>query len=184
MKFIGKLNLMAIIGVCLGSHLSAQDAAPEATEHHKILAQEAGEWTGEMKVFANGPDADPMVVPVTEKNVMMDTGLWLISDFAAGPFKGHGQFGYDPTKKKYVGTWIDNQTMSLAVMEGTHDEKTGETTYLSKMMNPISGKVEPTKSVGKMLDENSKQFVMYMKASTGDGWSKWMEVSYKRKSTN
>ncbi len=140
-----RLAYFALASLCLIPTAPAQDAAPQPTAEHKMLAQEAGQWMGEMKMFINGPDADPVVMPCSEKNVMMDTGLWLISEFESGPFKGHGQFGYDPEKKKFVGSWIDNQTSSLGIMEGTHDAKTNETTYLSKMMNPATGKMEPSK---------------------------------------
>lgn len=169
-----------LVVLCACDRLTAQEAAPEPTEQHQLLAAEAGEWTGEMKVFMAGPDADPVVMPAKETNVMMDTGLWLISEFESGPFKGRGQFGYDPAKKKFVGTWIDNQTMALGIMEGTYDSKTGELTYLSEMLNPASGKMEPTKSVGKFVDKDTRQFVMYMQAPDGKGWNRWMEIHYRR----
>ena len=181
MAALYRLACFAVATLCFTPIVPAQDAAPEPTAEHEMLALEAGQWTGEMKMFINGPDADPIVMPCAESNVMMDTGLWLISQFEAGPFKGHGQFGYDPARKKFVGSWIDNQTPSLGIMEGTHDAATGETTYLSKMMNPATGKMEPSKSVSKMIDKDTRHFVMYMKAATGDGWTKSMEINYKRK---
>ena len=181
MKSFFQSALSAVITVCLCTNLIAQEAAPEPTAQHKLLAREAGEWTGEMKMYMEGPEADPVTMPVIEKNVMMDTGLWLISDFESGPFKGHGQFGYDTGKKKFVGTWIDNQTTSLGIMEGTHDAKSGEMTFMSSMMNPATGKMEPTKTVSRFIDSDNRHFVMFMKAETGDGWSKWMEINYQRK---
>ncbi|MEZ6040943.1 MAG: DUF1579 domain-containing protein [Planctomycetaceae bacterium] len=179
MRSFARSVFFALVTVCAGARLFAQDAAPEPTSQHKLLAKEVGEWTGEMKMYM-APDAPPVTAPVVEKNTLMSNGLWLISEFESGPFQGHGVFGYDPAKKKFVGTWVDNQTMSLGLMEGTHDEKTGELIYLSQAMNPATGKMEPTKTVGKFIDENSKHFTMYMKSSSGDGWNKWMEISYKR----
>ena len=173
--------LTLLMGALCCEQSMAQDGPPQPTPEHKMLSREVGTWEGEMKMYAAGPDADPITMPVLEKNVMQDTGLWLISDFESGPFKGHGVFGYDPAKKKFVGSWIDNHTTALSVMEGTHDEKTGEMTYTSQMLNPATGKVEPTKSVGKFIDNDTREFIMYMKSSTGDGWTKWMSISYKRK---
>ncbi|APZ95133.1 DUF1579 domain-containing protein [Fuerstiella marisgermanici] len=161
--------------------LMAQNAPPEPTEHHKILAREVGTWEGEMKMYTAGPDADPVKVPVVEKNVMMDTGLWLISEFEAGPFKGHGVFGYDPDQEKFVGSWVDNMSTSIGSMKGTHDSKTGETTYFSNAKDPTTGKMGRTKNVGKMLDDDTRSFVMYMQGADGKSWVKWMEISYKRK---
>ncbi len=159
----------------------AQDAAPEPTDEHKLLAREAGTWEGEMKMYMSGPDAEPTTVPVVEKNTMMDTGMWLISEFEAGPFKGHGVFGFDPDQKKYIGSWVDNMSTSMGIMKGTHDSKTDETTYLSTAKNPATGKMAPTKSVGRMMGNDKRQFTMYMQGPDGKSWVKWMEISYKRK---
>ena len=45
-------------------------------------------------------------------------GLWVAStfqgDFGGMTFEGRGQFGYDPAKKKYVGTWIDSMSPASA----------------------------------------------------------------------
>ena len=52
----------------------------------------------------------------------MTGGLWVLSkfegDFGGMKFEGRGQFGYDPIKKKYVGTWIDSMSPTLSVLEG------------------------------------------------------------------
>lgn len=157
----------------------AQDAAPDPLPQHKLLAKEVGKWEGVMKMYVD-PTGEPMEMPVTESNTLLDGGLWVISEFEAGPFKGRGQFGYDPDKKKFVGTWLDNQTMALGILEGTYDEKTGELTYLTKAKNPATGKDTPTKQVGKVVDANNRTFVAYMQNEDGKTWDKWMEISYKR----
>ena len=33
-------------------------------------------------------------------------------------FHGQGQTGYDPNKKKYVGTWVDSISPTIMIMEG------------------------------------------------------------------
>ena len=54
-------------------------------------------------------------------------------------FEGRGQFGYDPAKKKYVGTWIDSMSPTLRVLEGTYDAKTKTLTYKGDGVCPIDG---------------------------------------------
>ncbi len=162
------------------SNCWGQGAAPEPLPQHKMLAREVGQWEGVMKMYAGGPDAPPIEMPVVETNTLMEGGLWVISEFETGPFKGRGQFGYDPEKKKFVGTWIDNQTMALGILEGTHNDTTGETTYLSTVKNPTTGKDVSTKQVGKIVDDNHKSFVAYMQADDGKNWDLWMEISYTR----
>ncbi|MBL8889024.1 MAG: DUF1579 domain-containing protein [Planctomycetaceae bacterium] len=166
--------------VLVGSTCWAQDAAPEPTAQHKILAKEVGQWEGVMKAYMD-PNGPPMEMSVVETNVLLDGGLWLLSEFDAGPFKGRGQFGFDPDKKKFIGTWLDNQTTALSLMEGTYDEKTGELTYLSTVKNPATGADTPTKQISKFVNDNQREFVAYMQNADGKTWDKWMEISYKRK---
>lgn len=172
--------IATMILALVGSTCWAQEAPPEPTAQHKILAKEVGKWEGVMKMYMD-PSSPPMEMPVSETNVLLDGGLWLLSEFEAGPFKGRGQFGYDPDKKKFVGTWLDNQTMSMSIMEGTYDEKTGEFTYHSSMKNPATGADTPTKQVSKFVNENQREFVMYMQNADGKTWDKSMEISYKKK---
>ena len=60
-----------------------------------------------------------------EKNRLLEGGLWIISDYVAElgsmKFEGHGIIGYNPEKKRYVGTWVDNMTPMISPMEGTYD---------------------------------------------------------------
>jgi hypothetical protein len=175
-----KRVLATIVLLLISAPGWAQDAAPEPLPQHKLLAKEVGEWEGVMKMYVS-PDGPPIEMSVTESNKMLDGGLWVISEFEAGPFIGRGHFGYDPDKKKFVGSWLDNQTMSLGILEGSYDEKTGEITYLSNAKSPATGKNVPTKQVGKVIDENHRTFVAYIQNADGKSWDKWMEISYKRK---
>lgn len=172
--------IATMILAMVGSTCWAQGPAPEPTEQHKMLAKEAGEWEGVMKMHCD-PSGPPMETPCTETNVLLDGGLWLLSEFEAGPFKGRGQYGYDPDKKKFVGTWVDNQSSALFLMEGTYDETTGELTYLSTMKNPATGADTPTKLVAKFINDDQKQFAIYMQNADGENWDKTMGISYTRK---
>ena len=87
-------------------------------------------------------------------------------------FVGHGQMGYDPAKKKFIGTWVDSMSTSLAQMDGTYDEATKELTMVMTMADPATGKDTKAKTVSKYMDDNTRQFTMYMETpGVGDGWT-------------
>lgn len=177
----GLIGLLAM--ACAATNLQAQFPTPEVTKEHKVLKKDVGVWEGEMKLWM-APDQEPMVSKGTERNRMLG-GFWLLSNYTADlggqEFRGHGQFGYDVKKKKYVGTWVDSMTTSISTMEGTYDEAKDEMTMFMTSIDPESGKEVKAKSVTKYTGKNTRLFTMYMAdPSGGDAWMKSMEISYKR----
>lgn len=170
--------LLALTTLCsLAPQASSQDM-PQPTEAHQRLALDTGTWTGEMKMWMAGPDSPPMVMSIKETNTMMEGGFWSLSEFEAGPFKGKGQFGYDPMKKKYVGTWIDSTTPFLSVMEGDYNDDSHELTMTFDGVDQMTGKMARMKSVTKHVDKNTRKFTMYKQA--GDKWEVSFVMDYKR----
>lgn len=152
-------------------------APPKLTKHHKRIAEDVGKWTGTMKVKMPGA-ADEVEMPIVEENSLIDGGMWLISAFESGPFKGQGQFGYDTNKKKYVGTWVDNQSSHLNIMEGEYDEKSGELVMTFEGRDEMSGQLVDMKSVTTRPSDDKRLFVMYAKRE-GE-WSKMFEIHYSK----
>jgi hypothetical protein len=182
-KVVAMACLLAVAGVAPSAW--AQFPTPEVTKEHKMLKADAGVWDAEMKIWMGGPDAEPTVTKGVERNRMLGD-YWLISDFTTDlggqPFAGHGQNGYDPVKKKFVGTWIDSMSANISTMEGTYDEKSGELTMMMTSIDPTSGQEVKSKSVSKRKGDNTRVFTMYMQAPGGDGtWVKSMEVTYTRR---
>jgi hypothetical protein len=71
-------------------------------------------------------------------------GFWLLEDSrgqseSMGPFLGHGILGYDTTKRKYVGVWVDSMESYMFPYEGTYDETAKTWTYTG-MGKSMSGK--------------------------------------------
>ncbi len=151
--------------------------AQEPTEHHEHLKFDVGKWTGSMTMTVPGSD-EPMTMEVKETNTMVQGGLWLISTFEAGPFVGRGQFGYDPAKKKYVGTWIDNMSPHLNIMQGNLNKDKSEMVMTFTGVNQQTGKPQEMKNVTTRPSDDERKFVMY--AKTGDKWEKSFEINYKR----
>ena len=48
------------------------------------------------------------------------------------PFEGHGVYGYDVKKAKYVATWVDSMSKHIDMMEGTYDEKSKTLTFTGR----------------------------------------------------
>jgi hypothetical protein len=165
----------------------AQEGGPppvKPTAEHRTLRAEVGVWEAEVRMYMGGPDAPPEVSKAVEINRMMPGGLWLLQEFrgefAGQPFFGRGQFGYDPYKKKYVGTWIDTMSPTLMILEGTHDEPTDTSTMIGESVDPASGQPVKMKLVTVYKDDGTRTFTMYMTPPGGGGEMKAMETTYRK----
>jgi hypothetical protein len=157
---------------------------PKPSEQHKELKNEAGTWDAEVSMYMS-PDAQPFKTKAIETNEMFGD-YWLMSkfegDFGGMKFKGHSMLGYDPTKKKFIGTWTDTMSPHLMTMEGEFDESTNTSTMYGTGTSLESGKPEKTKMVTVYENDDQKTFTMYMaKPGADDEWVKHMEIKYKRR---
>ena len=86
-------------------------------EHEAIVAG-AGKWEGTLTMFG---DQEMPPIPV-QQTVEAIGPFWtqtrFTGDFMGMPYVGTGCVGYDPSTKKYVGTWIDNTWSAFGLMEG------------------------------------------------------------------
>jgi hypothetical protein len=175
-----------LIGLCVVASMLGTPAMAQFTKpgpEHKILAADEGTWDATVKSFAAGPDAEPTVSKGTEVNTVLPGGLWVLSkfegDFDGVKFEGRGQFGYDPLKKKYVGTWIDSLMPNLMVLEGSYDAKAKTMTFVGEAIEPNSKTPYTQKMVTTMKDDGTRLFTLYMKFDKGD--VKFMEIEYKKR---
>jgi hypothetical protein len=162
-----------------------QFPAPEASPEHKVLQQDVGVWDAHMKLWIQGPDAEPMASKGVERTRAMGA-MWVVSDyegdFGGEKFFGHGQLGFDPEKKKYTGTWIDTMSPFLISMEGTYDAAKREMTVLATGLDPATRQETKSKMVTRYVDKDTRHFTMFMETpGQGDGWTKSMEVTYRRR---
>lgn len=120
------LSNVSLILFLLAGSLSAQEMPefPKPTKEHEWLQQFVGEWKSNSKCEA-GPDMPAMECSGKISSRMLG-GFWVInemtSDLPGMSMMGIQKIGYDPTKKKYVGTWVDSMTSHLWIYEGTVDE--------------------------------------------------------------
>jgi len=110
--------------------------------------------------------------------------MWLVSRFegeAAGmPFVGVGTSGYDPEKKKYVGTWVDTMTPHLMITEAEYDEEKKPLTGTAEGRDPHTKKPYTAKIVARYVDDDTRVFEMHMPGEDGKEF-KMMEITYKRR---
>jgi hypothetical protein len=183
---------LTVLGLCLGATVlagaaTAQEPPPGAKPRpeHKVLAADEGTWDATVKTFVGGPDAEPLVSRGTEVNEVMPGGLWLLSkfegDFGGMKFMGRGQYGYDPVKKKYVGTWIDSMSTILSVLEGEYDAGAKTMTYVGEGYDPDHKAKFTQKMVTKAKDEGTRVFTLYMKFAGQPAEVKFMEITYTKR---
>lgn len=176
------------IGVLLltayrGALAQEQEWMVKPTEEHKLLQKDVGTWDAVIKVWP-GEGAQPMESQGTEKNELLPGGLWLVSRFEGKigdmPFTGVGTFGYDPTEKKYIGTWVDTMSPYPLTTKGDYDAATKTSTAIGEGRDGMTGKMMKTKMTTRFIDDNDRVFEMYAMGEDGTT-QKMMEISYKRR---
>jgi len=142
------------------------DPTPSAVSpEHQVLAKDVGTWDAEIEI--RFPGAPVQRTTGVSENRIACGGRWLIAEFrtASGDFEGHGVFGYDPQKQRYVGTWVDTMRAFLAPMEGTWDAAARTMTFTAEAVFPHGPMRwrETTESV----DDDTRIFRTFMPGPDG-----------------
>jgi hypothetical protein len=158
----------------------AQDPPlPKPGPEHELLKKDVGTWDATVEMMS--PPGPPS--KGTETNVLGPGGMWLISDFKSemmgAPFQGHGVTGWDPAKRKYVGTWVDSMSTSISLSEGTYDPATKTSTGTIEGPGP-DGKPMKMKAVTHYRDDDTRVFTMYNTGADGKE-APSMRITYKRR---
>lgn len=97
---------------------------PEPQKEHEWLKRLVGEWTFEGEATM-GPDKPPSIFKGVER-VRSLGGLWFLCE-GDGDMPGGGiaktlmTLGYDPQKKRFVGTFIGSMMTNLWIYDGALD---------------------------------------------------------------
>ncbi len=189
-------GMMTVAGLVMVGSAGAQEkkefAPPEGTEmafpkpgpEHEVLKRDAGVWDATVESTME-PGGTPTVSKAVETNTLLGDGLWLIQDFKGefmgSPFEGHSVTGYDASKGKYVGTWVDSMAPGLTTMEGTYDPETR--TMTSWMEGPCpTGIVMKMRSTCESKDSDTRVFTMFSPVGQGEEFP-MMKITYKRRSS-
>jgi len=156
-----------------------QDMTPKTQEHEHVLAG-VGEFEGTLTMFIPGMP-EPMKVPCSE--VVTAVGeLWTTSRFETTfmgmPFTGASTYGFDPNKKKYVGTWIDSTSTSLTTMEGVYNEELKAVVMEYEAFDPPSGKSKKMRSEMALTEDGYS--MTFFDMDSGDA-VKQMHMAVRRK---
>ena len=182
---------MLVLAAGLGARASAKEPDPAAMiaayekaaapgEPHKTLQRMVGKWEVEMKSWmAPGQPPSESKGSAEVKPILGDrfVEMKLSTTFMNKPFDGVGVTGYDNTKKKYVGTWMDSMSTGILRSEGTADP-TGKVITASLVgSDPLTGKESHTRIV-ETWDSGDKKFVEEFYEKKGGKEVKTMEVTY------
>jgi hypothetical protein len=102
-----------------------------------VLKLEEGVWDAAIEF----PPAKPGVAPTHASGVQTNTFVtgkrWIRNDFEVdAKYGGHGTWGYDPKKQRYVGIWVDSNTDYIRLDEGVWDAASKTMTWTSELRQP------------------------------------------------
>lgn len=170
----------------MASAASVTAQMPTASKEHKILKMEEGDWDAEITLWMGptGPMEEPAKSTGRESNRMIGE-FWVVSDYSGDfggmPFTGHGQFGYDVGKGKYVGTWIDSFSPSATTMVGSYDAESKTMSYETTGMG-MDGNPSKGKNVVVYEGKDKRTMTMYMTMPGEEEMAKVMQIVYTRSS--
>lgn len=137
---------------------------------HKVLDLRLGKWNVDVKMFEPGTAAPQTSKGTSEVKWIMDgrfveetvNGEWM-----GQPFSGRGATGYDNLRKKYVGSWIDNMSTGVMVVEGAYEAATKTFTYTGECPDVMAGKYTRSRSTEKMVDADHWTMQMFKPGPDG-----------------
>ncbi len=179
LKRLLAVGLVIVVG--LHSKASAQDM-PTASEEHRIVMQDVGEWTIKGKMLM----PEGLQEFQGEESVAAIGEFWTVSNYSSdmfGGLKGSSTIGFDPIANEFVGTWVDSFQPTATHMKGTYDKETKTMTYATTGIG-MDGNPMPGKIVIQYKDKDSHTFKMMHKDPTGqtEQMVLTMEMVYTRKS--
>ena len=158
----------------------------EPQKEHLWLHKLLGEWTSEMAM------PDDMQQKSTGTEVVRKLGdLWVLAE-GRGEMPGGGMahmlmtLGYDPRKKRYVGTWVGSMMTWMWIYEGSLDATQKVLTLSSEgpQFTPegqvVEGKVAKYRDVIEFKNDNHRVLTSHVLGDDGK-WNQFMEAHYRRK---
>lgn len=121
-----QLILLTLFALVLGGRAAAQEMPefPKPTDEHKWLDQFVGNWESTAK-SEEGPGVPAMTCEGTIKSRMLG-GFFVVNEIKTKvegmEIEAVQTIGYDPKKKKYIGTYTDSMMSHMWIYEGTVDE--------------------------------------------------------------
>ena len=177
-----RLNSLVLLLALLSVGVAQSDAqGPPPSKEHELLKRDLGSWKAELKMWM-APGEEPQGFAAEEINSSIGE-YWVVSnfkgDFGGFDFKGHGVFGYDAQKKKFVGSWVDSSNPNAMHMIGTYDKESDTLTYETKGVGP-TGEPVVGKATTVYKKDGTRVYTMYQKMGESDEMTKVMEITYSK----
>jgi len=156
----------------------------EPQEEHKWLHKLVGDWTYESECVM-GPDQPPSKFQGTER-VRSLGDLWTLGE-GQGEMPDGGvatmlmTLGYDPQRKRFVGTWIGSMMSHLWVYDGELDaNKKVLSLHAEGPSMAGEGKMAKYKDVIEIKDDDHRTLSSHLLGDDGK-WNQFMTAHYRRK---
>jgi len=177
MKLLTATVSLFVLATCLAADLP-KPAEPQ--KEHTWLKQLSGEWVTDSECVME-PGKPPMKCQFNETTKLLGN-LWSVAEFKCDmdgtPFAGQMTLGYDPAKKKFIGTWVCSMEPNMFTYEGTLDGNT--LTLNTEGPNPATGKMTKMRDVIEVKSADEKVTKSYMQGDDGK-WVSFVTMSAKRK---
>ncbi len=176
------LTVALALAVSASAHAQVPDM-PKPTKAHELLGQFAGEWEVTSECAAL-PGQEPIKAKGTESAKLVG-GFWLVANgeasMAGMDMKSVLTMGYDPAKKKYVGTFLCSMDSTLWTYQGTMDDSGKKLTLETEGPTPFDpAKKVKYREILELKDPDHKVFTSYMIQDDGS-LMKFTTMDYKRK---
>lgn len=130
--------LMLCTLILLTTSQPAAHAAPAPRDAaYAVMKLEEGVWDAAIEFPPAKPGDAPTKAHGVQTNTFVTGERWIRNDFAVdAKYGGHGTWGYDPKKGRYVGIWVDSNQDYIRLDEGTFDADTQTMTWTSELRQP------------------------------------------------
>ena len=158
--------------------------AAEPQKEHRWLQKLVGEWTHEAEA-SMGPGKPPEKCVGTE-SVRSLGGLWILAE-GQGEMPGGGlattivTLGYDPQKKRFVGTFVASMMTYLWVYDGELDAAERVLTLNAEGPDfTVEGKMAKYRDVIEFKTDDHRVLTSHALGDDGN-WHEFMRADYRRK---
>ena len=174
-----KSTITCVLLLMLSSFVTAQDYPMKPNDEHSRLMATVGVWDAEISMAT--PDGNTASTGV--ENVKKLGELWTVADFEyefmGVPVQGHGTMGYDPAKKKYIGTWVESGSPFISTLEGEYDEEKNAIVYKMQGKDPEGNDAE-YRIITAAQDDTHRSFELHAKIGE-DEYMKVLTINYTKR---
>lgn len=156
----------------------------EPQKEHGWLERLVGEWAYEAEAVM-APGQPPVKSEGTE-SVRSLGGRWVVGEGrgecpGGGPAHTMLTIGYDPARKRFVGTWVGSMMAHLWVYDGWLDEAGGTLTLEAEGPSFVGeGKMAKYRDVTAFEGADHRVLTSHVQGDDGQ-WTRFMTAHYRRR---